>query len=122
VTETVVHSKCTQCNKIVETTKARRVVSKSVKVTDQKRKDYLKSDFEVVHNLEDGLYCEWCGYLGGEEDFEEVEEEQKTELEEQAFDRNEHYKSWLQWVEHIKDLVKEHGEKKNERITISEST
>jgi hypothetical protein len=108
---------------VVETTKARRVVSKTVPITDQKRKDYMKSDFEVVHNLESGLYCEWCGCVGGENDFEEVEPEQKTELEEQAFDKNSHYKNWLQWIEYIRDLTtKEYGEVPHVRKQTSEDS
>lgn len=115
-------SKCPHCNKIVETTTARRIVSKEIPVTDQKRKNYLKSDFEVVHNLEDGTYCEWCGYIGEEDEFLDVPPEEKTEIEETAFDKGSHYRNWLDWIEHIKKLVKEDGEKNYVRKQASTNT
>ena len=110
--------RCRYCNKIVETTSAPRVVSKTVRLTNQKRKDYLKSDFEVVHNLEDGLYCNNCGFRGGEDDFP-VEHPEPVEQPQDEFDPREHYKQWLVWVQSIKDMVK--GEE-NEREQTSEST
>jgi len=116
VMEIHVRFKCSQCSKVVETTTARRVVSKTIRVEDQKRRNYLKSDYEVVHDLEDGVYCEYCGYVGGEEDFQKVEEEVKTEAEEVVFDKGTHYRNWLDWIKHIKDLVsKEYGEIPDER-------
>lgn len=103
--------KCSQCNKVVETTKAKRVVSESIPITEQKRKDFLKSDFEVIHKVEEGMYCEWCGHTGGEEDFVEVEPEEKVEKEEVVFDKKKHYENYLKWIEHIRDMVKkEYGE------------
>lgn len=121
--EIAVPCKCSQCNKVVETTAARRIVSKTIPVTDQKRRNYLKSDYEVKHEVVDGLYCEWCGHTGGEDDFQKVEPEERTELEEQAFDKNAHYTNWLQWVQTIKDMVaKENGETPNVRKQTPENT
>jgi uncharacterized protein (DUF2225 family) len=91
------------------------VVPKVIRVTDQTRRNFLKSDYEVIQTIEDALYCDFCGYTGEDKDFEEVEEEKgKTTAEtlmEQPFDKEQHYKNWLDWIKTIQEATeREYGE------------